>query len=215
MVGVVIGLLGSGSFPSLIQALITRFGWRTSYMLLGLLVAVVMLPVGLLFFRRAPEDYGLLPDGAKPVSDQDAGAPVFVEENWTRSQAVHTWVFWIIGLGGACISMLGTGLQFHMVSIFEDASLSAEAAAAAFMTIAVAGAGVRLNRRCGCRRASDRRCAIRPRADPLSALRGACGADRHVADGAASYRCHVGAGLRCRDGDHQWFGDDRERGGMG
>jgi len=144
LVGVAIGLLGSGSFPSLIQALITRFGWRTSYMLLGLLVAVVMLPVGLFFFRRAPEEYGLLPDGAKPVSAQDSGAPLFVEENWTRSQALHTWVFWIIGLGGACVSMLGTGLQFHMVSIFDDANLSAEAAAAAFMTIAIAGAGVRL-----------------------------------------------------------------------
>jgi sugar phosphate permease len=35
---------------------------------------------------------------------------------------------------------LGTGLHFHMVSIFDDAGLSASAAAAAFMPIAIAGA---------------------------------------------------------------------------
>jgi cyanate permease len=40
--------------------------------------------------------------------------------------------------------MLGTGLHFHMVSIFEDSGLSASAAAVAFMPIAVAGAIVRI-----------------------------------------------------------------------
>jgi sugar phosphate permease len=67
-----------------------------------------------------------------------------VEEHWTRAEAVRTPAFWIIGMGSACISMLGTGLQFHMVSIFADAGLSAAAAAAAFMPIAVTGAIVRI-----------------------------------------------------------------------
>jgi len=40
--------------------------------------------------------------------------------------------------------MLGTGLQFHMVSIFADAGLSAEAAAGAFMSVALMGAVVRI-----------------------------------------------------------------------
>jgi sugar phosphate permease len=143
--GVLTGLLGSGSFPSLVNALIEAFGWRSSYMLLGLMVAVVMLPVGLIFFRRQPEDYGLLPDGARSSSaDGTVGARGFVEEHWTRAEAVRTPAFWIIGLALACISMLGTGLQFHMVSIFSDAGLSAGAAAAAFMPIAVTGAIVRI-----------------------------------------------------------------------
>ena len=143
--GVLTGLLGSGSFPSLVNALIGAFGWRSSYMLLGLMLAVVMLPVGLIFFRRQPEDYGLLPDGVKSSSTGGtAGAQGFVEEHWTRAEAVRTPAFWIIGLASACISMLGTGLQFHMVSIFSDAGLSAGAAAAAFMPIAVTGAVVRI-----------------------------------------------------------------------
>ena len=142
ILGMVVSVLGTGLFPSLINVLIERFGWRLSYVLLGLLVAAVMLPVGLIFFRRQPEDYGLLPDGARASSS--AGGPLFQEENWTRREAVRTSAFWIISLGTACISMLGTGLHFHMVSIFDDAGLSASAAAAAFMPLAVTGAVVRL-----------------------------------------------------------------------
>lgn len=143
ILGVVTSVLGTGSFPSLIDALIGRFGWRLSYALLGGLVAVVMLPVSLILFRRQPEDYGLLPDGTKS-SSPSVDRALYEEEHWTREEAVRTSAFWIVSLGSACISMLGTGLHFHMVSIFEDAGLSAGAAAAAFMPLAVTGAVVRL-----------------------------------------------------------------------
>ena len=145
LAGVLGSLLGSGTFPSVVLALIGSFGWRSSYMLLGLLVGVVMLPVGLVLFRRQPEDYGLLPDGdTVPSESATADAPAFVEENWMPAEAVRTSAFWIIGLGLACISMLGTGLHFHMVSIFEDAGLSASAAAAVFVPMAMTSAVVRL-----------------------------------------------------------------------
>ncbi len=148
--GVMSSLLGSGSFPTLLTVLIERFGWRNTYRLLGLAVLAIMLPVGQLLFKRRPEDYGLLPDGAKASSaegmaeGQKAGAAGYVEENWTSHQAVRTAAFWIIGLGSGSISMLNTGLQFHMVSIFADAGLSAETAAGAFMSVALMGAVVRI-----------------------------------------------------------------------
>jgi MFS transporter, OFA family, oxalate/formate antiporter len=143
--GLAASLLGSGSFPSLIHALIGRFGWRTSYPLLGLMVLVVMLPVGLIFYRRQPEDYGLEPDGASTSADKGRGQRHFIEENWTVEEAVRTPAFWLLGLGLASISMLGTGLQFHMVSIFADSGLSASVAAAAYLPISATGAIVGLS----------------------------------------------------------------------
>jgi sugar phosphate permease len=126
--------------------LIGRFGWRTSYALLGLAVAVVMLPVGLLLFRRQPEDYGLLPDGAgrHDQTDTPERTEESLDENWTSSEAIRTPAFWIINLGLASISMLGTGLQFHMVSVFADAGLSSDVAAAVFMPISATNAIVAL-----------------------------------------------------------------------
>jgi len=58
--------LGIGTFPLLIEGLITQYGWRWAYGLLGVLVAVTILPVGAVVFRRQPEDYGLQPDGRLP-----------------------------------------------------------------------------------------------------------------------------------------------------
>jgi cyanate permease len=66
------------------------------------------------------------------------------EEHWTRREAIRTPVFWILCAGGVVMSALGTGLHFHMVSIFDDAGMSAAAAAAAFMPLAITGALVRV-----------------------------------------------------------------------
>ena len=143
--GVLHALLGSGSFPSLVHMLIGQLGWRSSSVVLGIIVAAVMLPVGLILFRRQPEEYGLRPDGAQShLVSKQAGPSDLLEENWSRPEALRTSAFWIISLGAACIAMLMTGLQFHMVSVFADAGLSASAAAAAFMPIAIAGSVFRL-----------------------------------------------------------------------
>ena len=149
LAGVLAGLLGSGAFPSLVHALIGRFGWRPSYMLLGGMVAAVMLPVGWFLYRRQPEEYGLLPDGAQGPVQSEASTyqkdmPAYTEENWTAAEAMRTPAFWIIGMGLASMSMLITGLHFHMVSILSDAGLSAAVAAAVFMPIALTGAIVRI-----------------------------------------------------------------------
>jgi MFS family permease len=152
LLGMVVSVLGTGTFPSLANALIARFGWRASYTLMGLLVAAVMLPVGLVFFRRQPEDYNLLPDGQTPDEGQVAPNTAIAvetstavdEENWTRREAVRTPAFWILAAGGVAMSALGTGLHFHMVSIFGDAGMSAAAAAAAFMPLAITGAMLRV-----------------------------------------------------------------------
>jgi sugar phosphate permease len=86
-----------------------------------------------------------LPDGAKAGPPKLSSSKQSVlEEHWTSSEAVRTPAFWIVGMGLASMSMLSTGLQFHMVSIFEDGGLSASAAAAAFGSIALTSAVVRI-----------------------------------------------------------------------
>ena len=143
--GVMATLLGGGMYPAFLHQLIGTFGWRPSYRILGLILLFVMLPIGLIFFRSKPEDYGLLPDGDEaPSEDLQLNTPKEMEENWTSTQAIRTSAFWMIGIGLASISMLNTGLQFHMVSIFQDGGLSASVAANAFMSVAFTAALFRL-----------------------------------------------------------------------
>lgn len=142
--GVLMGLLGLGGFPSLINWLIPIYGWRWTYMLLGLSLLLVMLPLGSLFFRDRPETYGLQPDGYSSTTDNNLSAIKLTEENWTLPETIRAPVFWIVAASSGTIAMLTTGLFFHMVSIFKDNGLGPTAAAAAFVPIAVTTAVVNL-----------------------------------------------------------------------
>lgn len=144
--GLFTSLLGLGAFPNLINWLIPRYGWRTTYPLLGLLMLLIMVPAGYLFFRERPEAYGLQPDG--PLKDEDGlqlQAAHAAEENWTHRETLRTPAFWIIATGLATIAMMTTGLFFHMVSIFADSGLSADVAASVYVPIAVTTALVTLS----------------------------------------------------------------------
>lgn len=141
--GVVMSLLGLGMFPGLISWMIPQFGWRSTYIILGVVMIAGMAPIGYLLFRDRPERYGLTPDSTLRPDAPGGYAPV-AEENWTLAEARRTPAFWIVSAGLSAMSMLGTGLMFHMVSIFADNQMSAAAAAAVYVPIAMTMALVTL-----------------------------------------------------------------------
>jgi sugar phosphate permease len=143
--GLLMSLLGVGTFPNLINWLIPHFGWRQTYIILGGLLLMVMVPLGLLFFRDRPEKYGLIPDGKmRAVPQGRAATPEIAEESWLLPEANRTVAFWVMALGVALIALLSTGLFFHMVSIFADNGLPATVAASVFLPIAVSTAILQL-----------------------------------------------------------------------
>ncbi len=145
LAGVATALLGVGLFPNLVHGLIDAYDWRIAYRILGVAVWALVLPLSTFLLRNSPEEHGLEPDGGLPASQRNPGdAPDWVEEHWTLDEAIRTRAFWIVAAGLASMSMLGTGLTFHMVSIFEDSQLSAAVAATAFVPIAMAAGAVRL-----------------------------------------------------------------------
>ena len=145
LAGMVTALLSTGGFPNLLAWLIPFYGWRTTYMLLGVGLWLVLLPLVVLFVRDRPEEYGLEPDGVSGGVDVGGAAvEAPIEENWTVAQVTRTFTFWLIVAGIASMSALSTGLIFHIFSIFDDSGLSAATAAAAFVPMAVTAAAVQL-----------------------------------------------------------------------
>jgi MFS transporter, OFA family, oxalate/formate antiporter len=135
--GLAVGVAGAGMafafsvMPLVINGLIDSFGWRTAYALLGVGVAVVVVPVGGGLFRHAPERYGRQPDGRRYE-----GAPSVAssEITMTLAQARRTLTFWLFVAGALNTSMFGTGLVFHHFSIMEGNGLGREVAATIFVT---------------------------------------------------------------------------------
>jgi len=139
--GMATALLGSGTFPGIVTWMILRYGWRLSYILLGVGVLIIMVPLGSIFIRNRPEDYGLQPDGHAD-ENADASNATPIEDNWTLNEAIKTPTFWIIAASMGAMSALSTGLTFHFFSIFSDSGLSSTVAASVFLPIAAVGASV-------------------------------------------------------------------------
>lgn len=139
--GLVMGITGLSLpisltlFPLLTQTFIDELTWRGAWLVLGLLVWVVVLPVGWFLFKDRPEQYGLRPDGDAPPVPSATGPAS--EVNWTSTEARHTGVFWIFAIALSTMTMILAGLMFHQVSLFETRGLSRNVAVESYKIIAL------------------------------------------------------------------------------
>jgi sugar phosphate permease len=114
--------LTSAIFPRFVlEPLITNFGWRSAYMLLGLGIAVIMIPIAALLFRTHPEAYGLVPDGNAHTETNKTNIQ---EINYSLRDARRTSIFWLFLAAGFTVACLGTGLIFHHYDIVASSGLS-------------------------------------------------------------------------------------------
>lgn len=151
--GVAVGVMGLGMAaavtfgPALIERGIDGVGWRETYLWMGVVVAAVLLPIGLAFFRRHPETYGLRPDG----DASDAADPPD-EPSASLAEARRTATFWTLTAGLAATSCIGTALLFHHLDILASNGLSRADAALLFVpygavtAVSSLGAGALLDR---------------------------------------------------------------------
>lgn len=119
---------------------IGEYGWRSGWVMLGVLAFVVMVPASLLM-RRSPEDQGLLPDGmteeeAHAFSAKHKRASAVSEVQWTRQEAIHTRTIWLVILAYG-VANIGLGaLMLHTIPFLTDSGFNASTAALLFGTLA-------------------------------------------------------------------------------
>jgi predicted MFS family arabinose efflux permease len=117
--------IGGVIFVPLTQVLIDGVGWREAWLILALGGAAIMIPLGLVFLRRQPEDMGLLPDGAsaaQPVAPRAQSAlPVpDPEVSWTRQQVVRTPTFWRLVFVFSVVLLGQSTVGVHRIPAFMD-----------------------------------------------------------------------------------------------
>ncbi|MDD5127872.1 MAG: MFS transporter, partial [Dehalococcoidales bacterium] len=110
-VGIASSGIGAAAFvlaPIIGTYLLPGFGWRLSYVFLGLLTLVMVIPLTLLIVKARPEDMGLLPDGARQQEmPQQTASDARTDREWTLNTALHSLAFWMITIAfTAAIFML-------------------------------------------------------------------------------------------------------------
>jgi MFS family permease len=137
-----IGQMGGGLcfvYGLMIGAVINRWGWQPSFLVMAGLIIVVLLPLYLLFFYHRPEDKGLKPYGAgELVADgglKEASKPV---RDWTLRAAFKTYQLWLLVLSEVCFWGLGNYMIIaHQVKFAEDAGYSPMMATSIFALFGV------------------------------------------------------------------------------
>jgi MFS family permease len=133
--GLALGLamvgLGLSAFimPSLAQTLITTGGWRQAYIVIGLMVMVVAIPVVALFLTETPQMLGLAPDGE--TTGSQAGRPDLRKEGLSFHEAWRTDTFWLMVSAFFLMSACVHGCLIHLVPLLTDRGVSAQNAALA------------------------------------------------------------------------------------
>ena len=118
---------------------IDTHGWREAWLWLAGMTIVVMLPVAALM-RRAPEDYGLQPDGLAdlPADDRRAErARLDFEQSLTRGQAVRTSSFYLLALAFGFFQINIVVVLLHIVPYLVDVGFSRNQAAFAMVVASI------------------------------------------------------------------------------
>jgi len=131
--GLAVGITsGAGSIGQVIHSpflpfLVASFDWRTSFIILGAMVWVLLIPASQLM-KRDPHDIGLLPDGA-PRTEKDKlesySKKAGPEEGLTLTQAWKVREFWFLILSWLMLSFSVHLVLTHAVPHALDLGISA------------------------------------------------------------------------------------------
>src|SRR6202158_4284200 len=116
--------IGGVISPLLVRFLMRSFGWRHALEVVGLLILVVLFPVGIWITRSTPAEMGLLQDGAISSALQEEKNSATVSPSTGVRATVRTANFWLI-LAGSTLVMCAIGaVTQHFILFLKDQGYS-------------------------------------------------------------------------------------------
>jgi len=134
MTGITISGLGMGTLvmPPITNWLISTYGWRTSYIIIGI-TALVLVTSAAQFMKRDPAQIGQLPYGGNEVKKDDLN---LAAADFSLRQAMQTRQLWLLC---TMLFFFGASLQIIMVHIVPHATDLEISAASAAIILAIIG----------------------------------------------------------------------------
>jgi len=156
MIGIAVAGISVGTMimPPVASWLISSYGWRTSYVVMGLMVLVITISTAQ-FLRRDPTQMRLLPYGQSEAQGESSNVEV---SGFSLQEAMHTRQFWLLCVAFLSFGVSQTAIMVHIVPHATELGISATAAANVFTAIGGLGIAGRIvmggtSDRIGCRAA--------------------------------------------------------------
>ena len=144
---------GGVAAPLLVNYLTRNYGWRPALQLIGVVIALVLVPVGLWITRSNPADRGIDPKQfGELLSEKKSVLPLATSAFDATAastsagvgQAVRTMPFWLILLGSTlAIGAIGAVIQ-HFILFLKDSGYSATVASRYLSILLTASLGGRV-----------------------------------------------------------------------
>jgi MFS family permease len=133
MVGISVAGIGLGTmiFPPLARWLIDSYGWKTSYVVIGIAVLVIIMSCAQ-FLKRAPEQIIQNTDSTLRIDYQQQGLSL--------QNVIKTRQFWLITLAYFCFGFILQAIMVHIV--MHITGLDIPRTSAATMFIVLGGASI-------------------------------------------------------------------------
>ncbi|WP_129668484.1 MFS transporter, partial [Phytoactinopolyspora endophytica] len=125
-----IGAIGISMTPLVMEGFIAEHGWRTAWLVEGLAIWLVVIPIALLGMRDRPAHLGQIPDGVRKSDDDGRD---HVEWGATLAQTIRSPYFWVVTAGVAACGLLSTAVNFHQISLLGERGLTPGEAAGNFL----------------------------------------------------------------------------------
>ena len=112
MTGITVSGLGLGTLimPPIVNWLISLYGWRTSYIVLGSM-ALILVTLTAQFLRRDPGQIGQSPYGENELP----GKADLNTSGFSLQEAIHTRQFWTLGMAFFCFALSAGAVMIHIV----------------------------------------------------------------------------------------------------
>ena len=135
--GLMVGIVSSGAgvgqliVSPLASHLIIDFGWRTSYLILGITSLAAIVATAQIY-KRDPSQTGQLPDGA---DTENHGGSDMEPTGFSLREAMHTKRLWMLSIAYFCHGFVSLSILLHIVPHATDLGISAVSAATIISTI--------------------------------------------------------------------------------
>jgi len=102
--------IGTMTMPPLANWLISKYGWSNSFIIIGIITAV-LITVAAQFLRRDPQSMGLLPDGGTEVKQQNSNLEA---SGLSLREAIHTSQLWLLCAAFLCLGFSAFAIMLHI-----------------------------------------------------------------------------------------------------
>lgn len=113
--------IGGFIFSPVVTNFLSNYGWRTTYLIMAIIVLILALPTSLFILRKKPEDMGLMPYGSgESITTNNNSLKTSQSIALSVSDSKIKVFFWLLLLGMFTNSIINSGSLGHFPPAIEE-----------------------------------------------------------------------------------------------